>query len=87
MLPDQVSYRAVDRNPVVSCGFGPRFRIGSTDHAFGDETFQKRGRVDSEEARNGYPAFSHENLLAGSGTIDPLAEIGSEGAHRNIHDL
>ena len=85
LLANQVSHRPCRRNPAVATGLGSRFPIGTTNHPLGDQSLEKGSGIDTEEAGDRYPTVGHEDLLSGSGAFDPLAEVGPEGAHGDVH--
>jgi hypothetical protein len=85
LLADHVGHRACRGNPTVAGGLGSCLPTGTTDHALGDQPLEKGSGVDAEEAGDRNSAIGHEDLLSGLGALDPLAEVGSKGAHGDVH--
>lgn len=85
LLDDQFRHRARRRDPTMADGLGTWFPASSTNDALGDESFEQGSCVYAEEASDRYSAIGHEDLFSGPGAVDPLAEVGPEGAHGDIH--
>jgi hypothetical protein len=86
-----VAYQVCDGAPRGRAGTTNRFRPlqsrGPSDHPLRGEPLENWGGVQADETCDGYAASHHDNLLAGAGAVDPVAELRTEGAHSDIHVL
>lgn len=55
------------------------------DHALGGETLEHRACAHPREPGDRYPPLSHDDLLAGLSTGEPVTEMCSKLGDRNVH--
>jgi hypothetical protein len=60
-------------------------RRGAADHPFGTQPFQRRGAVESYKSSDRYPSVGDDDVAASTGSIEPLAEVGTKFGHGDVH--
>jgi hypothetical protein len=85
LLDDEVRDRSLDGNPTSVSRDRSPFGVRARDDTLLGEPFKARCGVQADQSSDGCSSLRHDDLLSSLGSVDPVAQVCSEGAHGYVH--